>query len=251
MITEKEKIRFSEICDDIISGVHLRNGIGTYKEKIIHSVLKKYFCDDETCHEVKVGRFVADAATDNCIFEIQTNGLYPLKKKISAYLNETGKKIVIVLPMILRKRLFWVDNETGEMSVPRKVSVFRPQDKFLREFLWIGELVDFSRTEFKAVFMEADEYRLLDGGGTDKKIKATKIDKIPRGLINIVTIDSKETFSQFFLPQELPHEFTAKDFEKNTKLKRKGTSAGLRALETIGIIEREKQSERRVVYRII
>ena len=85
----------------------------------------------------------------------------------------------------------------------------------------------------------------------NKKIKATKIDRIPKELIDIVTIDSKQAFSDFFLPKALPREFCAKDFERATGLKRKGVSAGLRALELVGIIEREKQSEHKVVYRII
>ena len=251
MITEAEKNRFTIICREIINRVHDRSGIGTYKEKIIHLVLKKYFCEDEARHEVKTGRFVADAATDDSIFEIQTRGLYPLKKKISSYLEDTDKKIIVILPIISKKRLFWVDYESGEMSEPRRVGIAKPKSTFLREFMWIGELIDFSRIEFKAVFIYADEYRLLDGFGNEKKIKATKIDRIPKELIDIVTIDSKQAFADFFLPNELPQEFRAKDFERATGLKRKGVSAGLRALELLGIIEREKQSERKVVYRII
>ena len=251
MITEAEKNKFSKICREIINSVHERSGIGTYKEKIIHLVLKKYFCEDETCHEVKTGRYVTDAATEDTVFEIQTRGLYPLKKKIPSYLEDTEKKLVIVLPVISKKQLVWVDYESGDMTEPRRVSIAKPKNTLLREFMWIGELVDFSRMEFKAVFIDADEYRLLDGIGADKKIRATKIDKIPKELIDIVTIDSREAFADFFLPEGLPHEFRAKDFERATGLKRKGVSAGLRALEQLGVIEREKQSEHKVVYRII
>jgi hypothetical protein len=101
------------------------------------------------------------------------------------------------------------------------------------------------------VFIDADEYRLLDGYGADKKIKATKIDKIPKELLDIVTIDSREAVGNFFMPPELPYEFRAKEFEKATGLRKKGVSAGLRALESFGIIEREKLSEHKVVYRVI
>ena len=67
----------------------------------------------------------------------------------------------------------------------------------------------------------------------------------------MVTIDSKEAFGNFFMPPELPYEFRAKDFEKATGLRKKGVSAGLRALESVGIIEREKLGEHKVVYRVI
>lgn len=251
MITEAEKTRFSEICRQIINRVHDRSGIGTYKEKIVHLVLKKYFCEDESCHEIKTGRFVADAATEDRIFEIQTGGLYPLKKKIPSYLEDTDKKLTLILPVVSKKRLFWVEYESGEMTEPKRVGIPMPKNKLLRELMWIGGLLDFSRVEMKIVFIDADEYRLLDGAGAERKIKATKIDRIPKELIDIVTVDSKESFAEFFLPCDLPREFRAKDFERATGLRRKGVSAGLRALELTGVIEREKQGERKVVYRII
>lgn len=251
MISEAEKQKFSKICREVINRVHDRSGIGTYKEKIIHLALKKYFCEDESCHEVKMGRFVADAAFGDKIFEIQTAGFYPLKKKIPSYMEDTDKKIILVLPVISKKNLVWVDYESGDMSEPKRVGISRPLNRLLREFMWIGGLVDFSRIEFKIVFIDADEYRLLDGFGADKKKKATKIDKIPRELIDIVTVDSKQAFADFFLPKDLPSEFRAKEFERATGLKRKGVSAGLRALESLGVIEREKLGEHKVVYRII
>ena len=251
MVTEAEKNRFLEISHLVEASVHERSGIGTYKEKMIHLVLKKYFCGDESCHEVKMGRFVADAAEGEYIYEIQSMGLHPLKKKLPSYVEETDKKIVVILPVISKKSLVWVEPESGEMTAPKRVSVARPKNRLLREFVYIGDLVDFSRMEFKVVFIDADEYRLLDGFGADKKRKATKVDRIPRELIDIVTINSKEAFGNFFMPGDMPYEFRAKDFERASGLRKKGVSAGLRALELVGIIEREKLGEHKVVYRVI
>ena len=53
------------------------------------------------------------------------------------------------------------------------------------------------------------------------------------------------------MPGEMPYEFRAKDFERASGLRKKGVSAGLRALELVGIIEREKLGEHKVVYRVI
>jgi hypothetical protein len=141
--------------------------------------------------------------------------------------------------------------ESGEMTAPKKVTVPKATNFLLREFMWIAGLIDFSRVDIKIVFIDADEYRLLDGYGADKKIKATKIDKIPKELLDIVTIDSREAVGNLFMPPELPYEFRAKEFEKATGLRKKGVSAGLRTLESFGIIEREKQSGHKVVYRVI
>ena len=250
MITEAEKGIFFEICQDAIKQDRPSSGIGTYKEKMIHLVLKKFFCSDCNLHEVKTGRFIADACTDDRIFEIQTGGFYPLKKKISSYIEDTDKKITVVCPMNAKRRMIWVDAESGEMSEPRRVTPGRPKNKFLRELMWIAPIIDFCRVEFKIVYLEVDEYKLLDGFGADKKSKATKIDRIPRGLVDIVTVDSREALADFLLPQNLPVEFKAKDFEKATGLRKKGVSAGLRALELLGIIERGKQGGRAVIYRV-
>lgn len=251
MIIAAEKERFSEICQRTVNAIHERSGIGTYKEKILHLVLKRFFCDDERCHEVKNGRFISDASTDSQIFEIQTRGLYPLKKKLVSYLEDTNKKVTVVCPLVPKKSLIWIDPESGDMSAPKNVTVSKPKNTLLRELMWIGELLDFSRVELKVVYVETDEYRLRDGYGTDKKIKATKVDRIPREIVDIVTLDSKEAFAEFFVPGKLPAEFRAKDFERATGLRKKGVSAGLRALESMGIITREKQSEHKVVYRIL
>lgn len=248
MITDPEKAVFCEICTEITNKIHSRDSIGTYKEKLLHLALKKFFCNDESCHEVKEGRFVADAATDREIFEIQTGGLYPLKKKISAYLVDSDKQINIVLPVVVKKRLFWVDAEGGDMSEPKKFTVSHPKNKLLRELMRIAEVLDFSRVKLKMVMLNVDEYKLLDGRGADKKIKATKIDRIPNELIDIICIENTADAAEFFLPPSLSREFRAKDFEKATGLKRKGVSAGLRTLIMLGIIEREKQSEHKVVY---
>lgn len=251
MITEAEKGIFFEICQYALNQVFQNSGIGTYKEKMVHLVLKKFFCEDESCHEVKTGRFIADACTEDRIFEIQTGGFYPLKKKISSYIEDTDKKITVVCPMNAKRRMIWVDAENGEMSEPRRVTPGRPKNKFLRELIWIAPIIDFSRVEFKLVYLDVDEYKLLDGFGADKKTKATKIDRIPRELVDIVTLDSRESLADFLLPQNLPAEFRAKDFERATGLRKKGVSAGLRALQMLGIIEREKQGGRAVIYRIV
>ena len=45
------------------------NVITTYMERSLHASLKAHFCPDETCHEVKMGRYVADACDGKTIFE--------------------------------------------------------------------------------------------------------------------------------------------------------------------------------------
>ena len=63
------------------------NKITTYMERSLHAYLKTYFCPDESWHELKIGRYVADACDGKTIFEIQTGNFSPLIKKIKFYIN--------------------------------------------------------------------------------------------------------------------------------------------------------------------
>ena len=75
------------------------NLITTYMERSLHRSLKSHFCSDETKHEIKIGRFVADVCDGKTIFEIQTGNFSPLRKKIQFYLENTDFDIVIVRPI--------------------------------------------------------------------------------------------------------------------------------------------------------
>ena len=60
-------------------------GIGTIGEKTLHLALKYYFAPDPETHERPVGGFIADAVTEEGVFEIQTRGLSRLKPKLDAF----------------------------------------------------------------------------------------------------------------------------------------------------------------------
>ena len=51
---------FSEACYKMIGALQGQNGIGTLREKTIHSVLKYYYAPDPVYHEIKIGSYVAD-----------------------------------------------------------------------------------------------------------------------------------------------------------------------------------------------
>ena len=65
--------------------------------------------------------------------------------------------------------------------------------------------------------MDMEEYRMLDGYGKDKKVRATKCDKFPLKLVAEYDIESPQDY-MMLLPAELPDTFTTKDFAKLTKI---------------------------------
>ncbi len=65
------------------------NGIGTLREKTIHSVLKYYYAPNPAYHEIRIGTYVADICVDGEIFEIQTRNFNTMRDKLSFFSSES------------------------------------------------------------------------------------------------------------------------------------------------------------------
>lgn len=59
-----DKALFSEACMQMIGALQGQNGIGTLREKTIHSVLKYYYAPNPAYHEIRIGTYVADICVD-------------------------------------------------------------------------------------------------------------------------------------------------------------------------------------------
>ncbi len=249
MIDPKEQEKFVKVCESVIASGRAEMGIGSLGEKYMHLILKTFLCENTDCHEVGMGSFVADVMIEDTVYEIQTGGYYPLKRKLSYYLTQTEKRVIVVTPIIRKKRLMWIDPETGAMTPGRQTTVRMAWTKVLRELFWLSELLDFERLSFWFPVLSVDEYRKLDGFGADKKIKATKIEKIPRELLELEEVESMADMARLFIPPQLPDRFLAKDFSKLTGARRLALSSCLKALENMGLISRDGKEGNAVVYR--
>ncbi len=246
MLSEKEKNDFAVICDD--AGRRREAGIGTLGEKTLHRVLKRFFCPPECVHEVKLCGHVADAILGGTVYEIQTGGLHPLKKKLLSYKENTDHHIRIVLPVLKKKRIVWIDPDSGEMRAPRGTGVGLGKWRVLAEMVYLLPVFDFSRMSLTLAYIAADDYKLLDGYGEDKKKRATRYERIPTALLDICHIDSKEAFVRHFMPADLPAVFTSADFARATRLRRRGLWAGLRVLLELGAIRAVGKEGNAILY---
>lgn len=238
-----EELSFARLCHEELSREKVREGIGLLEEKRLHSVLKRWICDDFATHEQKVpGRgeksrkFVADVLTkDGEIFEIQTADLYPMKKKIEFYMNETDHKITVVHPLIAKKEILWLSPETGDLTPARST---------LREGVLHGvaQLKPFlpylctPRLSLCFPAIEAQEYRLLDGWGKGGKRGSHRFELLPCALLAVYRLSTREDFLAVF--PEMPAEFTAKEFGKSTRLRGYALYDALAVFEGLGIIEK-------------
>ena len=186
-------------------------GIGTLSEKTVHGVLKNYFEPDEDHQEVALDGYFADIYNVEGVIEIQTRSFDKLRDKLSVFLNHYP--VTVVYPMPCNKWLIWMDESTGLMENPRKsprhCSVY---DAFF-ELYKIKQYLKNPNIRIKLVMMDMEEYKLLNGWNESKKKGATRYDRIPLGIREIVSIDQPEDYMQF-IPYELEDTFTSAQFAK-------------------------------------
>ncbi len=65
----------------------------------------------------------------------------------------------------------------------------------------------------RLVFLDMEEYKLLNGRSRDKKKGASRYDRIPTELVQEMEIDCPRDFMQF-VPLELENAFTSREFAK-------------------------------------
>jgi hypothetical protein len=134
-------------------------GIGTYKEKRLHALLKDFYTPERARQEVRLeedminsayadltdaatrrarDRYVADILTNEGeIIEIQTGGLFPLTKKLHFYLCATNLRVTVVHPICAIKHMRWMDPETGELSPPRRSPKRGRARDVAKELYWL------------------------------------------------------------------------------------------------------------------
>ncbi|MDE7269459.1 MAG: hypothetical protein K2N81_03195, partial [Acetatifactor sp.] len=109
---------FQAAKDKIIGVDRQRLGIGTLSEKTVHAILKNFYESDEDHQEIPIDNYVADIYHDGEIIEIQTRQFNKMRNKLSAFLPLYP--VTIVYPIPREKWVIWIDQESGELSKPRK-----------------------------------------------------------------------------------------------------------------------------------
>lgn len=220
-------------------------GIGTLREKPVHAAIKYTVEPNDSYHEVRIGSFVADVVTEQGIVEVQTRSLHSLKKKLAHFLEQG--KVTVIHPMAQRNYIAWVDEESGEVTAPRRSSHSKkPYDSFY-ELMYLRELLLHPNLSMEFWMLDVEEYRFLNGYGKDKKSHATRYQQMPKDLLDIVRCHCGEDFLNL-LP-EVPEVFTRKQLKDAAKRTDRWAQRAIYTLEQMNLLERAGKEKNAILYR--
>lgn len=225
-----------------------RIGIGTLSEKTIHAILKNYYQPDEDKQEMPIENFVADIYSDGEIIEIQTRQFNRMRDKLKAFLPLYP--VTIVYPIPREKWLVWIDEESGELSKKRKSPVKGNPYMAFSELYKIKMFLKDPNIRLKLVFLDIEEYRLLNGWSRDRKKGSSRYDRIPTELVEEIDINCIRDYMQF-VPYELEGEFTSKEFAKAAHISVSLAQTVLNILYYVGTVTRTGKRGNQILYTVL
>lgn len=239
--------QFLTSCEKVINAEVTREGIGTLSEKTLHAVLKNYFEPDQNYHEIKVGKHYADIYNENGIIEIQTKQFNKLRNKLEVFLKDY--RVTVVYPIPYEKMLYWVDEETGEVSKGRKSPKRGSAYAIFPELYKIKSVLNHTNIRFCIALVNIEEYRFLNGWSKDRKKGSSCNDRIPTMLVEEIYIDSKEAYRRF-IPDSLPEQFDSREFAKAAKISISLAQVVLNILTEVNAVDRVGKRSRSILYEV-
>lgn len=242
-----EHVRFLAAFHKIAGKRHDDKGIGTLAEKTVHGVLKNFYEPDEDKQEVALDGYFADIYNDDGVIEIQTRSFNRLREKLAVFLNHYP--VTVVYPMPCNKWVSWIDTRTGAVEGRRKSPRhFNMYDVFF-ELYKIKPFLTNPNIRIHLVLMDMEELRLLNGWSADKKRGAEKVDRIPLGIREIITLAQPEDYLQF-IPYELEDAFTSAQFAAACKISPDTARRALNILFAVGRVRRVGKQGNSYLYEV-
>ena len=228
-----DEVRFLKARELVLSERALSGGIGTLSEKTLHKTLKYYIEPNDRHHEVEYLGSVLDIKGENGIFEIQTRGYEKLLPKLKKLL--LTDRVTVVCPLAHVKAIRWIDEESGEITPPRKSNKRENIYDALKMLFGIREVITNERLSIRVMYLDVEDFRSLNGYGKDRKHYSTRIERIPNKILAELLISNPDDY-KLLLPQELPDEFVASELARAIKRTSRYTFYVLKLLVATGAI---------------
>ena len=238
---------FEAAKNKIIGVDRKRPTIGTLSEKTVHAILKNYLQPDEDKQEIPIGNYIADIYDNREIIEVQTRQFNKMRNKLSSFLPLYP--VTIVYPIPREKWVIWINEESGELSKPRKSPKKGTPYTVFPELYKIKMFLKDPNLRLKLILMDMEEYKLLNGWSYDKKKGSSRYDRIPTQLVDEVEINCAEDYMQF-VPYELEGDFTVREFAKSAHIPTKLAGIVVNILCHMGTILQTGKKGRAYLYQI-
>lgn len=246
-MTAEEISRFEAAKEKIVGKDREKNGIGTLSEKTVHAVLKNYYAPDEDMHEIPLESCVADIYTGVEIVEIQTRSFNRMRTKLDRFLPLYPVTVVYPIPYV--KRLFWIDEESGEISGGRRSPVKGNPYMAFSELYKIKMYLKDPNLHIRLVFLNMEEYKLLNGWSRDKKKGSSRFDRLPVSIEKEIEFTCPQDYLQL-IPYELQEPFTVTEFARQVHIRKELAGIVVHILYYMEVIEREGKRGNAFLYRV-
>jgi hypothetical protein len=224
-----------------------RHGIGMQKEKTLHAVLKCFKEPDPDRQEIPIGNYIADIYNREGITEIQTAHLGNLRAKLDTFLPLFPVRVVY--PIAHRKRVIWIDPDTGEQAENNLSTHIGTYYTAFRELYRIRPYLTRPGLTLELLLIDLEEYRIKDGWSRDRKRGSHRFDTIPVSLQGELVLERPEDYMQL-VPENLPEPFTAADFAAAAGIPRELASTVMLLLTETGTVLRVGRQGRAWLYRL-
>lgn len=269
MISINESTQFAAIAAEVtrlpLAGAQGSAGIGTLREKRLHMVIKHYLSGDPAYEEVPIHELsgagrrrdcVADVRLpDGHIFEVQTGGFYPLRRKLALYMEHTDSPVTVVHPLPYIKYLSWIDPADGQVLSRRRSPRRAHVTAVAKELYWLSDQIGDPRFTLRLLLLEIEEFRMKDGWGRDGKRGSNRYERIPTALHDQIDLNTPADYAAYFLPPALAATpclpFTAADYARVTGIRGRATYGTLHLLEKLRLIREDGIAGRSRCYRIV
>ncbi len=239
-----DRQKFANLCaEDRILYKHDGDSIGTYNEKRFHRIFKRYITENAECYEVRLGKYFADVATEDTVYEIQTGSFASLVPKLKYYLSETEKRVVVIHPVLCEKTIVRAERESGEILRVKRSPKRGSDLEAIGNFYHLAGIFPNERLSVCFVHITAEEYRFSEARRHCKQGRYDS-DLRPCELISLCILEKCEDLEQF-LPRELcERELDTKQLAEITRLKGRRLYYTLNALCLFGVLSKRQDGKR-------
>ncbi len=240
--------RFKEIIDLELNSKNEKKSIGVLSEKTLHRIIKDLYCPSKNNQEIKIGSYFVDALIDNTIIEVQTKQFNRLREKLEYLLSLQKYKINVIYPMFSSKIIYWINQETGEISGGNKSpKKFKVPEVFYELYKIKPYLKDINVT---LLLFDIKEYRNLNDYSNDKKRGSSCFDRIPYNLSQIISLNNNADYKSL-LPSDLNKPFTSKEISSKMKTQIRYVNLMLNVLTSLNVINVVGKDGKKYLYEII